>query len=350
MKLDGMTTKTLNRLEDLEARVWGRDEVAVYIKDAYDTFCRRTKCIFDFHYIENLPAVANYSSDEEFDCVKGIPNLLLTGKRTFTNEADRPFAGAGAVGPAMASTYADIPFMEALGLSKANPTGQLPRGWVDVQQVMHDEVVLYPEWSRGLARDVDNRYETQGGDTDYFTLDKDGIFTLRRYPSGDGNAAYAPVTGYFGIEVQDSDYTGVVEGGPFGMVCYDSEQFPIGGPWGMPTRTHPDKNNTRVELIRLGKDLDYHEFELPKPYLKYVEFWACARALRRDGVGQDIKLAQHYADRFEMGIERMIERRRFVQKERAGRIGHGPQRAAIPAQQIHLPYAYGRRVKRSGGY
>lgn len=351
--LDQVMFRVLGRLDDSDGDVWSRDEIRLYIKDGANLFCRRSRCLFDMAYIENLPAVGNYSSSEEYELAKQIPGLILTNRREFTRSIDKYTALPGLVGPAGLSTHAQIPLLEAfeeagLEVAKSNPTGQLPRGFVAIERVTHDGITLYPEFSSGLAHEVDNRYEHQEGDSDWFTLDKDGLFTLRRYPTGDGEADYGDVTGFYGVEVSDDDYTGVVIG-DWGALAYDPENFPMGGPWGAPARLHPDTNNTRVELSRLNLDLDGHVFDIPDSYIKYVEFWACSRALRRDGPGQDIKLADHYAERFELGIDRMLKRRRNVESEHIGRIGHGEQRRGIPLK-INLPYNYGTRIRRGGGY
>jgi hypothetical protein len=348
MNRHDFVTLVLQDLDDGEEEFWSRDEIGLYGEDGYALLCRRTKCLFDMDYIENLPAVANYSSDEEFELAKQIPNLILTGKRTFTREIDRNFTEAGAVGPAGLSTHAQIALLPS-DIPKTNPTGQLPRDFVDIQRVVHDEETLYAEYSLGLAREWDNRYEFQTGDTDWFTVDKDGLFTLRRYPTGDGAAPYTVVDGWWGLETLDDDYTGEVIG-DWGGMTYDPEQFPMRGPWGSPTRLHPDLDNTRVELIRLGQELGSHDFEIPDSHIKYVNYWARYRAYKREGPGQNLKLADHFEGRFEMGVATLTKRTQQVQSEHTGRIGHGPSRGVVPAQQIHLPYNYGRSVRRRGRY
>jgi hypothetical protein len=336
-------------MDDPDGGTWSREEILIYLQDGVDIMCRRTKCLFDMAYIENLPAVGNYSSDEEFELAKQIPGLILTGKRHFTREVDKMFADPGSVGPAALSNYSQIEFLDALGISKGRPTGQLPRGLVDVHRVIHDEIDIEPEFSRGMGHDIDNRYEEQGGDTDWYTLDKDGLFTLRRFPHGDGEAPYTEVVGHFGSEVSDSDYTGEVIGS-WGSMAFDPEHFPMNGPWGGPTRTHPDVNNTRVEISRLNRDLSEYGYEIPTNYVKYVEYWAMARALKRDGDGQNLKMSKHYEDRFEIGVGRIRERLESAQHEYSGRMGHGSQGASASRMSIHLPYNYGRRVRRTGRY
>ena len=212
MMLEEMVCRVLERLDDAEGTVWSREEISIYVRDGYDQLCRNSKCLYDWHYVENLPAIGNYSSDEEYELALQIPNLILTGKRNFTSEVDKALAVPGSIGPASITAHMFLPLLADLGVQLPNPIGQLPRDFVEIERVTHDQVELNAEFSRGLARDWDNRYESQVGDTDWFTVDKDGLFTLRRYPAGDGLANYAPVIGWWGVEVRDSDYTGEVRG------------------------------------------------------------------------------------------------------------------------------------------
>jgi hypothetical protein len=50
-----------------------------------------------------------------------------------------------------------------------------------------------------------------------------------------------------------------------------------------------------------------------------------ALALRREGPGQDLVLAQHYQDRFDMGVMRMKTRLRGLLKERVQAMGSQPE-------------------------
>jgi hypothetical protein len=78
-----------------------------------------------------------------------------------------------------------------------------------------------------------------------------------------------------------------------------------------------------VELYRLGKNLDNHPVEIPDAYLKYLSFYAMAKALERPGHGQDMDRSQHYQDRFEMGVARMIKRRQGLSQEYVGKFDAG---------------------------
>lgn len=124
------------------------------------------------------------------------------------------------------------------------------------------------------------------------------------------------------------------------------EYFPMGGQFGIPRRLYSDTSNTRVEYFRLGKDLDEYGFELPDRFVKYPEFFACAKALERDGPGQDIGMAAHFMERYAEGVARM--RKRLSENRRAvvGKIGQAGRVPTKPAL-ARLPWKYGRQIRRS---
>jgi hypothetical protein len=155
-------------------------------------------------------------------------------------------------------------------------------------------------------------------------MGRDGILSVRLVPSPAGDAAYGTISGElaWGIEKYDSDFTGTLQGDlSYGILREDTEAFPSGHQYGVPKTLHPDANNTKVEIVRLGKKLKDYAFELPRNYVKYVIFYAMSQALKREGPGQDIKLAKHYAERFELGILRMDKRMQKLQKQLVRHLG-----------------------------
>jgi hypothetical protein len=180
-------------------------------------------------------------------------------------------------------------------------------------------------------KELDPNYETRTGDPQWYTWDKDGIFFLRVVPAATGNAAYDTADGKWGTVTQrlddDSNIADTIADtgtGGWGFLVYRDDCFPAGGQWGTPTRIHPDNANIVAEISRLGRNLDSHPFEIPQAYLKYVYFFAAARALERVGPGQDLELSQHYYDRFEAGIERMRRKKQDMNSERVGAFGGEP--------------------------
>jgi hypothetical protein len=78
-----------------------------------------------------------------------------------------------------------------------------------------------------------------------------------------------------------------------------------------------------VELYRLGRDLDNSPCELPDAYVKYLSYYAMARALERPGDGQNLERAEHYQQRFDVGVSRMTRKRESMSHEYRGQLGGG---------------------------
>jgi len=140
--------------------------------------------------------------------------------------------------------------------------------------------------------------------------------------------------------VVTTEVTGRTTGG-FGILRHVTGDFPAGGPWGTPTRIHPEALNTTVEITRLGRDLATYHFEIPEAYVKYVIFYAMSRALRRDGPGQDLTLAEHYEQRFEQGVYRLDKRVQNMVPERRGAFGSGELTTPFGLGDPQPPPAYG---------
>ena len=120
----------------------------------------------------------------------------------------------------------------------------------------------------------------------------------------------------------------------------------MGAPFGIPRRLYSDTNNTRVEYFRLGKDLASDQIELPDRFVKYVEFYAQAKCLERDGPGQDLKLAAHFMERFLEGERRMALRIGENRRAVTGKIGSSGRVPTKPAL-ARLPWRYGRQIRRA---
>ena len=144
-----------------------------------------------------------------------------------------------------------------------------------------------------------------------------------------------------GVTASTQEVTGKETGG-WGVLRDEEGAFPAGNTWGSPTRRHPHEKNVMVEYFRLGNNLDGHPIEIPKAYEKYIIFYTMYKALERPGHGQNIEMAQHYEQRFAMGIDRMTKRVDRMSQERIGRFGD----SGIPGPEFQLgdpkaPYPYG---------
>jgi hypothetical protein len=94
-----------------------------------------------------------------------------------------------------------------------------------------------------------------------------------------------------------------------------------GQQYGVVRRIVPDAANTRVEYYRLGQDLTNAPFELPNRCVKYVVWWAMARAYSTPGEGENKKLAAHFEQRYRQGVDTLKKRIQAVNAERTVTMG-----------------------------
>lgn len=201
--------------------------------------------------------------------------------------------------------------------------GKLPTNCREVIRVAYNRRTLVGKGSDWVRRH-DSQYQIRQGDPQIYTLDKDGLRFLRLVPSAGGNANYNSTDGTRGSQ-RFTDESGITVSGSRGILRTRTGNFPSGGPWGTPVRHHPDVWNVRVDHYRLGRDLTRFPFELPDFFMKYVYYYAMGMAFRREGPGQDIKLADHYMERFEMGVERLKKYRADLERMRMIQMGVGPE-------------------------
>jgi len=344
------TNDTLDRLSDLENVIWSRAEIQLYLKDGYDNFVRQTNPFFDCYMVENLPPAGNWQTDLEKYFAQQRPGWGLTDERLmYTQNEQTTAAGSvsqerfhgtegkygGSYGPMATgmTSPGDRAYVTGSDGLLANavdavpvkvPGGTLPDRVTDLLRVTFNQRTLVGISSM-QAKYLDPAYEVRGtGYPQFFTWDKDGLMFLRVIPAMAGVAVYDTVDGSWGtmtyttdtaVTVVTTEVTGHNTGG-YGMLVHRTDMFPTEGPYGTPTRVHPTDLNCRVEVFRLGHSLDDGIFELPDNYLKYVIFWAMYKAMLRDGPGQDLELAEHYKQRFEMGIEFLTQRRARMNPER----------------------------------
>lgn len=337
----------LKRLDDYPTvsgeQAYTRAEIELYLQDGYNVFCRQTKCILDFYYAENIAQAGNYVATWELGYYES--GMIAVGLLGYTGGYwERDYALPGATGPAnLTQPWED----EYLSTTFAVSRHPVPQDNVAVDRATHDWEALSPEWTRWFEQN-DRSYETTTGDPSRFSFDRDGMSSLRIVPAGTGNATVYAVSGTYGLlrTAGNSDGFGTwAPIGSWGILREIPEHFPMGGQFGIPRRLFSDDSNTRVEYFRLGKDLDEYPYELPSRFQKYPEFYAQAKALERDGPGQDLALARHFMERFNEGIARMVRRLSENVRSRVAQIGATGKFPAAPAL-ARLPYRYGRQIRR----
>lgn len=217
--------------------------------------------------------------------------------------------------------------------------GKLPDGTTELLRVVYDGRSLVGTDSASL-RKLDQQYETRQGDPQWFTLDKDGLLGLRVVPAADGAATYDEPDGTWGAQSYTDAADVGVEGGSRGIMRYRTDCFPSGGPWGAIARIHPTTHNIKVEIARLGRPLERAPFEIPDSYVKFVVFYAMAKAMQREGSGQDLDLAKHYMERFQLGITQISNMKRDIQRERVASMGGNLGDVGFGLGTPQLPAAY----------
>jgi len=337
----------LKRLDDYPAvgseSVWTRAEVELYLKDGYNAFCRRTKCIFDFFYPENRAMAGNYVAKWEENYFE--PGMIAVGLLGFSGGYwEQDYAEAGSIGPVNLTQ----PWEDAyLSTTFAVGRGVVPEDNVAVDRGTHDYVQLEPEFTRHFEQ-TERNFQTVQGTPERFAMDRDGIGWIRFVRAGSGDAEVYDVDGTYGLlrSAEDEDgLGGWAPIGSWGVLRAIPEHFPMGGQYGIPRRLYSDEDNFRMEYFRLGKNLAEYPFELPRRFVKYVEYYAESKALERDGPGQDLALSQHFMQRFEDGVGRMIRRLGEHRLARGGFVGHPGRPSQRPAL-ARLPYQYGRQIRR----
>ncbi len=120
---------------------------------------------------------------------------------------------------------------------------------------------------------------------------------------------------------------------------HTDEDFGILGP------IYKETSVMRVEYRRRGAELSWQQpFEIPDRYTVYVRHFALARTLEREGPGQNLKLAAHYQERYEAGVQRMLRRKQAMDFQKTSVLGGRPPSPGGPPR-ARLPWRYGTIVR-----
>lgn len=345
--LEQAVNSVLSRIDDDGARIFNRERVAAAVQDGYDHLVRESECLFDQHYDETVAMVGNLTCDDErafltpdgpanFDC--GLINY--TGKDEF--QLQYQVHAEGAVGAVQCTAPWEVPYVEDV-ISKDIFT--YPEDTIKIERVTWDWRELYAESASKMEKLYARFKQNIQGITRFFCPATDGMFTLRLVPSPGTTGTYYTYSGSRGLlrNGDASEFGTETSVGQRGLLRCTDGDFHIGFPWGHPVRKVVDDKNTRMEVLRLGKPLDGWGFEIPKRFVKYVEFWAIWRLLLEEGPGQDLELAQHYKDRYQEGLQILTTRRDQARMQRVGKLGGKPVVTESPAV-AQLPWQYGDQI------
>ncbi len=102
----------------------------------------------------------------------------------------------------------------------------------------------------------------------------------------------------------------------------------------------------RIEYRRRGKELSEEQpFEIPDRYTTYLRHYVLARALEREGPGQDLVLSAHFQSRWEAGIARMMKRKNAMSFQKAQVMGGSNSVRGQKPPRPRLPWQFGTVVK-----
>lgn len=335
------------RLDDEDEEVWTREELGSYLQDGYDRLCRSTECLFDMAMYDTQPLCANHTKEYENEFM----DTPVLSRFMVTRESDAEFVEGN---PTVANHTrpSDAEYMSPDDpLAPMTPTTRtlfkLPAGVVSVDRVTHDWLRLDPEHDR-YHRKTRSSYQTLEGGVFAYQMDQDGWQSIRLVNVPVTVVSTEEVDGIYGgirrITSYDLEDETVI--GTYGGVRAIPRHF-SGNQYGGIRRIIPDDDATRVELYRLGKDLDSHPFEIPDRAVKYVEWWAMHRAYSKPGEGENKKLADHFNQRFVAGVETLKKRVRTIMRERTIAMG-SKRETARDGYLEHFPadYGYGRPFRR----
>jgi hypothetical protein len=329
------------KLDDLDGDVWTRAQVEEFILDGYDGICREAECIFDVTMFSNAPNAANHTRvfEEQF-----MTDMPILGRFTFTKESDREYAGPDAVGPSNHTKTSDAAYMTTAGETPSGRVvGTLPDTYVSVDRVTHDWLRLEPEPARYL-RQTRNIYQTETGGVFSYSMDQDGLFSIRTVGAVAPVAPAIEISGTYGaVRALDTLHGFDAEpiSGTYGVIRSMPRHFASGSQYGIIKRIVPDDLATRVELFRLGNPMTEQDaFEIPDRAVRYVEWWAMYRAYSTPGEGEDGKLAELFKGRYAEGVKRLKNRVDTAMNERTIQMGSG-RSSRRDDYLTHMPSTYG---------
>lgn len=344
MDLQSLRADVRRMLNDASVSFWANDEIDRYLQQAYRLLTRTTRCVWDQRYLENLPATFSYTQPWEraamlrmgFDA--GCANYTYADERRMLDEVH-------AIGPA--NHTADFEFtdgtLEASGASVSiSATGDLPATVSEIDRALWDEAtigVIRP----GDAERMDNRYELTTGEVIALVPVGNGLRTLRKVRVPSAAAAFYDIDGSWGALRDPSDCSSGTVSGTWGVPRQLPGHHPMGdtGGWGLARRPYRDGTNVRIEHWREGRAVTSATdvFELPTRGAIYLRDYAISQCYGRRGPAQDLRLAQHYEQRWQRGVGRVQRRVTAQQRLRVGRMGggvrptrHGPPRPRLPWQ------------------
>lgn len=344
--VDDLVEALQMRLGDTSGQLWTMNELAQYVTEGYNALTLATGCLWATEVAPDYAFASNHSQSFEAEFIEGGNDLA--GPAQFTCEFERDYINY-ADGPANHNHHWEFNsgYVEESGaVTEVSAMVDLPEDLYEIERATWNSRRLATERSRYFEND-DSRYELSKGEVEAYTQDKDGLRRLRKWrvPS----AAFIPRemdddSEEFGILVDISDIDADTPLNTWGDFVHVAGEDGFGDPWGIIVGVYSDTSNLRYEYRRRGVDLSIECFEIPSRYVTYVRHYAQARALEREGDGQDLDLAAHYDIRYAAGVARMLKRQQAMSYQKKYVMGGSPKMdRRLPLAR--LPWAYGKVVR-----
>lgn len=410
VSLTTLRTALQRRLCDESEAIWTQAELEGYIQEGYDDLTKRTGCLFDTAMLPDVPFAFNITADWEEGyadasmMVSGPAGFTCEFERSYIDNARGPANHnhaweyhLGYQTMLEVDALADLPeslqeveratwntrrisaltsrdletFDSRYELNKGEVIGYTQdKDGLGVLRKWHVPSAPYSPFTFDAGEDLEIFSFTQTWEEDYFPSGFEENGPLQFTAGGDQPYALStdlgPGThnyrwevsgGYASASSSNDDGFGIirnlsgivdisVDSDGFGdLVQVDTvnvfEDFGILGP------IYPDTNVVRIEYRRRGQTLsDTQDFEIADRYTVYVRHYAQSQALGREGPGQDLTLAKHFAERYEAGIARMKRRAHAMDYQRAMVMGGGSSLQRKGPPLARLPYNYGTVVRR----
>lgn len=326
----------------MPATIWTAAELSEYIQEGYNALTLATGCLWATDVAPDYAYAFTHTSAFESDYFDA--GWRMAGCAQFTHEFERDYIN-NANGPANHTQHWEYNggYVETfIGTALVD----LPEDLYEIERATWNTKKVEAIRSRHLEGD-DSRYELNKGQVEAYTQDKDGLRRLRKWrvPS----SPYVPYSlddedEIWGVLVQITEIDSDTPIGQWGDFVQVAGEHAFGDPFGIIVGIYKEPNNMRMEYRRRGAELsEEQDFEIPERYQKYVRHYAEARALEREGPGQDLELASHYQARYEAGVQRMLKRKQAMQFQRKSVLGGGAPRVTNP--RVRLPWQYGEVVR-----
>jgi hypothetical protein len=308
----------LRRLGDATSSVWTQDEIDRYLTQGHLELAHTGRVFWDQVFLENLPPGFSYTASweqAEAGLDYGVANYTCSDERRMLDEFNR----VGYATHTCPDEATDGWLASCLASVAIPSMAELPTTLVDLERATWDFNTLVALTPTQLAQ-TDTRYQVTAGEVFAFTWRQDGLRSFRKIRVPAAQAASHRCEGSCGILRTPTDISGETTRSTRGIPRCIPTQHPIGtNLWGLPRRVYRDGTNVKVEYWREGRLLsDVQGSELPARYAYYLRDYAIARALARNGPGQDNVLAAHYWERWMRGLARVVRRKMLVNRPRTG--------------------------------